>query len=172
MQPISLSIIVAASENMVIGKNGQLPWHLPADLAYFKEKTMGHPIIMGRRTFQSIGKPLPGRINIVLSTDRTFFHSELKICHSYFSVLEYCRQMNFSNVFIIGGEHVYRSFLPIADMLYITRVHTLIDDGTAHFPNPDLRQWEKSTSTFRPKDDKNAFDLTYETYIRRKKLTE
>ena len=131
-----LSIIAAVAKNGVIGNKGKLPWHLSEDLKHFKEITMGHPIIMGRKTFQSIGHPLPGRENIVLSSDEDFQAEGITVIHSFAEEIEkYSDQKSF----VIGGEKVYQLSLPLVDRLYLT----LIDrdfEGDTYFPEID---WEK-----------------------------
>lgn len=126
-----LSIIVAMSENRVIGINNQLPWHISADLKRFKAITMGKPIVMGRKTWQSLGRPLPGRENVVLSRNKTFKEQGCRVFHSINDILD-CYKGE-EEIMIIGGSAVYQAMLPIAIRLYITQVHGNYI-GDAYFP--------------------------------------
>lgn len=159
---MSISIIVAASENDVIGTNNTLPWHLPADLKYFKQLTTGHTIIMGRKTYESIGRPLPNRRNIVISRNTHFKAEGIEIIHQLDDLQQLINPDEES--FIIGGDLIYRQSMDLADKIYLTRVHTTIQDGSAFFakPNPDI--WQKISTEFHAADDKNPFDYTFEVY--------
>ncbi|MBK8684989.1 MAG: dihydrofolate reductase [Bacteroidetes bacterium] len=159
---MSISIIVAASENDVIGTNNTLPWHLPADLKYFKQLTTGHTIIMGRKTFDSIGRPLPNRRNIVISRNPLFKAEGIEIIHQLDDLQELISPDEES--FIIGGDLIYQQSMDLADKIYLTRVHTTIQDGSAFFAKPNLNIWEKTSSEFHPADEKNPFDYTFEVY--------
>ena len=157
------AIVVALAENNVIGDNNQLIWHLPADLQFFKKITMGKPIVMGRKTFLSIGKPLPGRRNIVITRDKNFSISGLEIFHSVEEVLvSFDAQQE---VMIIGGAEIYRQFLPFVSRLYITRVHEKFS-GDTFFPQFDYSEWKLISSEFHAKDQKNIYDFTFEFYER------
>src|SRR5256885_2083203 len=117
-----ISLIVAVADNGVIGKTGQmLPWRLPADLAHFKQITMGHPIIMGRKTYQTIGRPLPGRTNIVVTRDQHFVAPGYTVAHSLEKALEVEES---TEQFVIGGANLFEQALPLADKLYLTEVHS------------------------------------------------
>ena len=155
-----ISIIVAVSENNVIGHKGQIPWHLPRDFKFFKDTTMGHPMVMGRKTFESIGKPLPGRESIVLTRDQNTKYNGCTVIHSVDEILNRNEE-----IFIIGGSEVYNQFMPLADKIYLTRVHTIVDGDTL-FPKIN-EEWKLVDSESFPKDERNEFDLTFETYERR-----
>jgi dihydrofolate reductase len=157
------AIVVALAENNVIGDNNQLIWHLPADLQFFKKITMGKPIVMGRKTFFSIGKPLPGRRNIVITRDKNFSISGLEIFHSVEEVLTSFDAQQ--EVMIIGGAEIYRQFLPFVSRLYITRVHEKFS-GDTFFPQFDYSEWKLISSEFHAKDQKNIYDFTFEFYER------
>jgi len=161
---MTLSIIVAISTNNVIGTDNQLPWHLPADLQYFKSLTVDHPILMGRKTYDSIGRPLPKRTNIVITRDQSFHHDGLQIAHSIDQAIDFCREKNYDEVFIIGGDTIYSQTIHLADKLYITRVDTHIEKGTAFFPLIDMNQWKLISSEERKSDDKNTMDMIFEVY--------
>jgi dihydrofolate reductase len=162
---MKLSIIVAVSENNVIGIDNQLPWHLPADLKYFKNLTTGHTILMGRKTFESIGRPLPNRENIVITRDEQFQHEGIIIKHSIEDAIHYCRS-KMDEVFIIGGDTIYQQTISWVNRIYYTRVHVLIENGTAFFPELNMEEWKMVQSDYFLKDEKNQYDYTFEVYDR------
>lgn len=169
---MKLSIIVAASENNIIGRQGDLPWRLSADLKNFKRLTMGHCLIMGRKTYDSIGRPLPGRVSIVLSrdtasgaaqqTDNLLTAGSLQRAVSLVSTT----QMSHEEAFITGGGEIYRLALPQADRIYRTRVHTTIE-GDASFPEVNWNDWQLTQEEPHKADDKNEFDYTFEFWQRK-----
>jgi dihydrofolate reductase len=138
---MKIGLIVAMSEDGTIGDNGKIPWHISDDLKRFKRLTMGHPIIMGRKTYESIGKPLPGRTNIVL-TRSPRFAAPLQVLKfgSLDVALDHCRQQGKELVFIVGGSDVYRQALPHANKLFITEVHRCVT-GDTKFPDYDRSLW-------------------------------
>lgn len=131
---MNLSIIVAMAKNRVIGANNQLPWHLSADLKRFKKLTMGHPIVMGRKTYESIGKPLPGRINVVLTRNRSFQPEGITILHDFD---ELKNRFGTNEIFIIGGADLFRMALPLANRIYLTQIDRDVD-GDIFFPEFDF----------------------------------
>ncbi|HWV14451.1 MAG TPA: dihydrofolate reductase [Cellvibrio sp.] len=145
---MKLSLIVAAAQNGVIGRENQLPWHLPQDLKYFKATTLGKPIIMGRKTFESIGRPLPGRTNIVISRQPDWNAAGVLVAKSVEQALVLAgqvrdeQQQTADEVMVIGGAEIYRHALAIADRVYLTRVHADID-GDAYFPELPAAEWKK-----------------------------
>lgn len=128
-----ISLIAAISENRVIGKEGKIPWHLSDDFRRFKERTMGHVIIMGRKTHESIGRPLPGRTNIIITRDTAREFPGCVVARSLEEALSKAREVEVEEVFICGGGQIYAEALPLADRLYLTVVHAIID-GDAFFP--------------------------------------
>ncbi|GAB4092359.1 dihydrofolate reductase [Flaviaesturariibacter terrae] len=130
---MTLSLLVAADEGNVIGKNNELPWRLPDDLKYFKNLTWGMPILMGRKTFESIGKPLPGRHSIVITRNPEWKHDGVETVHSLEAALEAAAKRSVNELFIIGGAEIFRSALPQADRVYLTRIYERYD-GDAFFP--------------------------------------
>jgi len=147
---MKIALIVARSENGVIGDKGKIPWHIREDLQRFKQLTMGHPIIMGRRTYESIGKPLPGRTNIVLTQKPDFTASpEVLTFVSLDAALDHCCGQNHDSVFIIGGNKVYQQALPLADKLLVTEVHQCIN-GDTKFPDYDHTEWAETAREDRP----------------------
>lgn len=163
----TFTLIVAASENNAIGKNNQMLWHLPNDFKYFKNNTMDHSIVMGRKTFESIGKALPGRRNIVITRQPTFQAEDVDVANSLQEVMTYCRDER--EVFIIGGAQIYQQALPLASKVLLTRVHAKIDDADAYFPALPAEDWELVSSEAHSKDEKHQFDYTFEVYNRIKK---
>lgn len=143
-----LSMIVAMSKNRVIGRDNQLPWHLPADLKHFKAVTMGKPIVMGRKTFESIGRPLPGRPNIVLTRDRAWTAKDVSVFSSMEDALQ--NLGDHAEVMIIGGAQIYSALLSRADRLYLTEIDTLVDGGDAFFPDLDDAEWTEVSRETHP----------------------
>ena len=153
----SLSLIVAIAKNRVIGHQNKMPWHLPAELQYFKRITMGHPIIMGRKTFESIGRPLPGRQNIVVTRNAGFAASGVDVVHSVDAAIGICAQ---PNAFIIGGATLYSEALAYADKLYITEVDAM-PEGDTFFPVINQADWQEVSRERREADEKNMFAVDY-----------
>lgn len=143
-----LSMIVALAENGVIGRENKLPWFLPGDLKYFKEVTMGKPLIMGRKTFDSIGRPLPGRTNIIITRDGSYKPEGTKVVSSLEAALEMAKAALLleggDEIMVIGGAEIYTQFLPKANRLYLTQLHSPID-GDAFFPEINESEWSEST---------------------------
>ena len=158
-----ISIVVAASTNNVIGMNGELPWQLSDDLKRFKALTMGKPIVMGRLTWQSIGRPLPGRQNIVITRDPSY---RAECCDVVASPAEALRAAgDVDEVMVIGGGQIYDLFMPKAGRIYLTRVKTELE-GDAWFPNIDLAAWQLMSTESHAADDRNEFDFEFRTYER------
>ena len=143
---MKVSLIVAVSRNGVIGQNNQLPWHLPGDLKYFKSVTMGKPLIMGRKTFDSIGRPLPGRTNIVITRDPEWHAEGVQIAQTLLQAMALaelaCAEAEVDELMVIGGEQIYAMTLPSADRLYLTEVQADVE-GDAFFPAFDRQQWRQ-----------------------------
>jgi dihydrofolate reductase len=144
---MKISLIVAVSRNGAIGLNNQLPWYLPEDLKYFKSVTMGKPLIMGRKTFDSIGRPLPGRANIVLTRDPQWTSDGVEVVQSVEQALLAgeiaCEAADVDEIMVIGGEQIYRMTLDLADRIYLTQVDTDVE-GDAFFPDIDLNNWSQT----------------------------
>ena len=161
------SIIVAQATNRVIGSNNQLPWRLPADLKYFKKITHGHPIIMGRTTFESIGFPLPSRTNIILTRCHTYTApANCKTAHDLEEAFSYATQQNTKEVFIIGGAQIYQQTLLLADALYITQIHASLA-GDTFFPCIDPAQWQEVSRVDHPADKNNIYPYSFVRYLRK-----
>jgi dihydrofolate reductase len=158
-----ISMIVAMAKNRAIGKDNQLLWHLPADLQYFKRITMGKPILMGRKTYQSIGRPLPGRVNIVVSRDKTFAPEGVVVVRSIEQALKAASEHD--DVMIIGGSSFYEQMLPMTDMLYVTQVHQPFE-ADAFFPELNSQDWEKIAEEYNEPDEKNKLSYSFQTFKR------
>jgi dihydrofolate reductase len=150
-----VSLIVAMSSNHVIGRDGDLPWRLSADLKRFKALTSGHHIIMGRKTFESIGRLLPGRTSIVLTRQAGFEAAGALVAYGLEAALELAAADD--EVFIIGGAEIYRQALPIVDRIYLTEVCTDVD-GDTRFPDFNEREWSTVKESQHPADERNEFD--------------
>lgn len=168
MSNINYSMIAAVSTNNVIGKNGQLPWHLKADLQRFKKLTENHTIIMGRRCFESIGKPLPNRTNVVVSSNTDLEIPGCIVKPSLQYAADYANSRYDSTPFIIGGGTLYRQAINLVNVLYLTRVHTIIEDGDVFFPELDMSKWNIEHTEDVPADKDNDFDTTF-MILRRKR---
>ncbi|PHZ84956.1 dihydrofolate reductase [Paremcibacter congregatus] len=160
---VKLSMIVAVAENGVIGKDNDLPWKISSDMKYFKETTMGKPVIMGRKTFQSIGRPLPGRTNIVITRDTGFAPEGVIPAFTLEMALEVGKSLaeakGLDEVMVIGGAEIYKLCLPDADRLYLTRVHGDVE-GDATFPELDPEDWLESNSTRHKAGEKDSHDYS------------
>jgi dihydrofolate reductase len=163
-RPLKISIIVAMSANNVIGDEGQLPWSLPEDLQHFKAVTMGKPMIMGRATYDAIGRALPGRQSIVLSRQEGFEAESCEVVTSPAAALEAAGDAE--EVMIVGGGEIYRLFLPMAHRIYLTRVQAEVNGDTT-FPELDLSEWDVSLVAEYPAGDEREFGFDIETLDRR-----
>lgn len=163
-----ISAIVATDENGVIGKDGQIPWYLPVDLKFFKKKTMGHPIIMGRKSFVSIGRALPGRTNIVVTRNPFFIAADCLVVDSLRAGVELASiQQGNEEIFIIGGGEIYQQSMSIWNRLYWTKVH-LKAEGDTFFPKIFMEEWNIVQEEYVERDEKNSVDCTF--YTMEKKL--
>jgi dihydrofolate reductase len=160
-----ISIIAAVAENCIIGRGGKLPWHLSDDLRRFKRLTMGHTIVMGRRTWESIGRPLPGRRTVVVSRQPQYRIEGIEVAASLDEALRIADAADDDEVFIVGGAELYREALSRADRFHLTRVHAAVT-GDANFPDVDWRQWRLVESEEHRSDDRNDFRHSFETYER------
>jgi dihydrofolate reductase len=159
-----VSLIVAMAQNGVIGRENALPWRLPEDLRRFRSFTLGKPILMGRKTFDSIGRPLPGRVNLVLTRDRRWLAAGVTAVHS---VEEALTQAGSSEELVaIGGAEIYRLVLPFARRIYLTHVHADVE-GDIYFPDFDPTQWADVECSMHPADDDHAYPITFVTLERR-----
>jgi len=153
-----ISLVVAVSTNNVIGMQGDLPWRLSSDLKRFKSLTLGKPVVMGRLTYESIGRPLPGRQNIVITRQRDFAAEGCDVVTSIDEAIDVAGDAN--EVMIIGGGEIYRQFLPRADRIYLTRVQADID-GDAFFPELVADEWYETSIEHHPADESNEFGVAF-----------
>lgn len=161
---MKLALIVAMAENRVIGINNNLPWHLSEDLKYFKRVTMGKPIIMGRKTFESIGRPLPGRTNIVVTRNPAYQAEGIKVVHSLGEATKLAESITFidgmEEAMVIGGAELYGQALPEADRIYLTQVHAKVH-GDAWFPEFDIDEWRQVAREDFEAVEPNPFDYSF-----------
>ena len=164
-----LSMIVAQAQNRVIGRQNKLPWYLPGDLKYFKQVTMGKPVIMGRKTYESIGKPLPGRLNVVITRDTTYQLEAAKVVHSLAEAIELSESQAFidgvEEAMVIGGEQIYAQALPLVERLYVTQVHADVE-GDAFFPELLLSDWAELGRDDFKAEGPNPYDYSFVVYQR------
>ncbi|NIF07028.1 dihydrofolate reductase [Chryseobacterium sp. Tr-659] len=158
------TIVVAMGEKNEIGFENQLLWHLPKDLKHFKEITSGHPVIMGRKTYESIGKPLPNRTNIVVSRKTDWFEEGILIVGSIKEAVKFAKKID-EEVFIIGGGNIYEQTMNIVDKLEITLVKADLEADT-FFPKVDEKIWKKTNEICHEKDEKNGYDFCFQTFER------
>ena len=161
-----VALIAAMAENRVIGVDNTLPWHLPADLKHFRRLTTGHPVIMGRRNYESIGKPLPDRTNIVVTRNPDYRALGCLVKHSLQEALS--SASNTAEIFVIGGAEIYRQAFDHADRLYLTLVHAQVN-GDTYFPDFNQHQWQEISRERHEADDKHAYAYTFLVYDRKQK---
>lgn len=165
---LKLSAIVAVDKNNVIGRDLDIPWHLPDDFKYFKEKTLGHPIIMGKNTWISIGRPLPKRLNIVISRtiDKAALPEGVINFDSINDAIMHLEHNQYEHAFIIGGGQLYAGTLPLVNTVYLTRVHTAISDGNIFFPKLNMQEWTLVNALHHSEDEKHAYPFSFEVWQR------
>ncbi|MDD4319260.1 MAG: dihydrofolate reductase [Candidatus Peribacteraceae bacterium] len=163
-----ISLIVAASENNVIGKDGRLPWSLPNDLKFFRERTEGKPVLMGRKTYESIGRPLPNRENIVITRRQGLKIPGCTVVHSLAEALKYCEErLHAKELFVIGGSEIFQQALPLANRVYLTRVHAQIE-GDAFFPVLSRDDWNEVQRDEHAEDPQHLYSFMFQLFERRK----
>jgi dihydrofolate reductase len=159
-----ISLIVAVARNRTIGQGGKLPWHLPDDLRHFREKTLGKTVLMGRRTFESIGTALPGRRNVVVTRDATLRAPGATVVHTLEAALACAREAE--EIVVIGGASLYADLLPQAERIYLTSVHADVP-GDAFFPELDPHDWVVANREHHPADARHAHAFTFVELFRR-----
>ena len=163
-----ISAIVAMANNRVIGKDNDIPWYLPADLKYFKKITLGHHIIMGRKCFDSIGRPLPKRTNVIVTRNPFYVSSGCLVTHSLEEALEVAEENHETEAFIIGGAQIYELAMPIIDRLYLTEVDIEVS-GDVLFPELDMEDWTLVSEEAHKADEKNEYDYVFKVLEKTKK---
>ncbi|MGY3055150.1 dihydrofolate reductase [Pedobacter sp. UYEF25] len=163
----TISIAVAVSENYAIGKKNQLLWHMPADLKFFKQTTSGHTVVMGRKTFDSVGKPLPNRQNIIVTRRTDLRIPGVQVVNSLEEAISSAESID-SEIFIVGGAEIYREALPKVQRIYLTTIHHTFDADT-FFPKLNMDDWEQVSSESHKADEKNTYDYTFAVLERKVK---
>jgi dihydrofolate reductase len=163
---MNLSLLLAASENNVIGKDNRLPWHLPQDLKYFKNLTWGLPILMGRKTFDSIGKPLPGRKSVVITRQTGWQHQGVDVVHSINEAVQAAEAYGAKEIFVIDGAEIFNTALPVAERIYLTRIHHTFD-GDVFFREISADEWILVSNRDCAADEKNPYNHSYQVWERR-----
>lgn len=160
---MTITLIAAMDRSRAIGVQNELPWRLPADMAYFKDMTIKKTVLMGRKTYESLGRPLPYRRNVVLTRKEDLRLEGCEIIHNPQEAIE-----RFSNeeLMVIGGSEIYSLFLPHADKLLLTDVETTVQEADAFFPAFNEEEWKLTASVFREKDDRNGYNMRFQTYVR------
>lgn len=165
---MQITLIVAAATNNAIGKNNELLWRLPDDLRYFKNMTWGMPVIMGRKTFESLsGEPLPGRVNIVVTRQKNWEKKKVIPVTSLDDAIFFSQQHDYKEVLIAGGGEIYREALPIAHKVYLTRVHAVFNDADTYFPELDTAKWTRTAFQDFTANEKHAWPYTFEVWERK-----
>lgn len=163
---MKISCIVAVAQDLVIGKDNDIPWYLPADLQYFKKRTLGHHIIMGRKCYASIGRPLPKRTNVIITRDPFFISTNCLVTHSIAEALEQAQDNGEEEAFIIGGGTIYEQTADLWDKLYLTEVDLKVE-GDIYFPALDMDQWSLTSEEAHKADDKNEHNYIFKIYERK-----
>ena len=158
---MKISLIVAMASNRVIGLNNKMPWHLSADLKKFKQITMGSPILMGRKTYESIGKPLPGRTNIIISRNTDYQQAGCLVFNNLETALQSASELT-NELFVIGGSDLYQTLLPLADKLYLTLINQAFE-GDTYFPEIDLNEWQEIAREDINDDNSTSFSYSFLT---------
>ena len=159
-----IALIVAADENNAIGFQNKMLWHLPNDLKFFKNKTWGMPIIMGRKTMESLGKPLPGRHNVVISSQKDLILTGATVVHDLNEAITEAETANVNEIMIVGGGEIYKQAIEFADTIYLTRVHASVEEVDTYFPVIDSALFELESNVDFYKDEKHLFDYSFQTW--------
>lgn len=162
---MTIECIVASARNGVIGNQGEIPWHLPDDFRHFKRTTIGHALVMGRKTFESIGRPLPGRRSIVVTRNAAWTAEGVEVVHSLHAAFARAREHGEERCFVIGGGELYAQAMPLADVLHWTRVDAE-PTGDAHFPSPNPETWSLAATETHPADERHAYAFRIERWER------
>ncbi len=162
-----ISLIVAASSNNVIGSNNALPWHLPADMKFFKNTTWGMPVIMGRKTFEALlNKALPGRNNILITRQKNLELAGATVVNTFSAAVSAAKKTDCKEVFVIGGGEIFKEVIEDANRIYLTRVHTVLE-GDAFFPEIDTAKWKQASKRDCYADEKHKFDFSFQLWEKR-----
>jgi len=162
-----ISFIVAASTNNIIGRNNQLPWSLPNDMKFFKNITWAMPVLMGRKSFESLSKPLPGRLNVVITRQKDWKPEGATVVHSVEEAIKVATAADYNEAFIIGGGEIFKEAMPVADKIYLTRVDVNLE-GDAFFPVMNAKEWMMVSEQSFPADEKHAYAYHFQLWERNK----
>jgi len=163
-----VSLVVAASDNNAIGRQNKLLWHLPNDLKFLKNITWGMPVVMGRKTFESVdSKPLKGRINIIVTRQKNFDAPGIVVVNNIKDAIFFAKENDYNELMILGGAQIYEDAFPKADRIYITRVHAFFEDADAFFPDIDEKKWQRIKNQDFEADDKHAYPYSFEVWERK-----
>jgi len=164
---MNIILIAAMSRNNAIGVGNELPWHLPDDFKFFKATTLGYPILMGRKTLESLGKPLPGRTNVVITSDKTVVDAPgLHYFETVEGALEWLEAKEWEKIYVIGGGQIFAKTMAMADELLITEIDATFPDADVFFPEIDHSHWTKVTGEFHPVDERHNYAFTFCHYKR------
>lgn len=161
-----VSMIVAAGENNVIGKDGDMPWRLPKDFKYFKQTTIHHPMVMGRKTWVSLGGPLPERTHIVVTRQEDFRPEGAEVYHSLEKAINFAKTLHDEEIFIIGGGEIYKQGMKFADRIYLTRIHQSFE-GDTRFPEVPASEWEMIKDDYQAPDERNTHPFSFQVFERK-----
>lgn len=164
-----ISLVVAASENNGIGKDNHLMWHLPNDLKFFKNVTWAMPVAMGRKTYEELGKPLKGRLNIIITKQKDFKPEGTIVVNDFNSAVLVAEQHDYKELMVSGGGEIYKATIDIADKIYITRVHGVFEDADTFFPVIDETKWQLANNEDFYKDAEHAYDYSFQLWTRKDK---
>lgn len=162
---MTLSAITAVSQNNVIGLHNDLPWHLPADMRFFKSTTMGHVVVLGRKSYEAFGKAYPGRTNIVITRQQNYILPDAIVVHSLEEAIRKAKTIEQQEIFILGGAQIFRQSMPLIDRIYLTRIYHDFD-GDAFFPTMDTKEWELVKDEKHEPDEKNKYRYAFQTWER------
>lgn len=165
---MKISLIVAASENNVIGRDNDLPWKLPDDMKFFVKTTKGHHILMGRKNLESFGRLLPKRTNVLLTRDKSYTFEGAKIFHSLDVAIQFVKDSGEEELMVIGGGEIYKQCMPFAHRIYLTRIHAKVE-GDVFFPEIDSTSWNLVSEDFHDKDEDHNYSFTFQLFERNQK---
>ncbi len=165
---LMISLIAAAAENYAIGQDNQLLWTLPNDMKFFKNTTWGMPVVMGRKTFESLGKPLPGRTNFVITRQKDWTSEGVTVATDINDALQKAAETNSKEIFVIGGGEIYWQSMAVADRIYLTRVHAEFPEADAYFPDIEEDQWKLICNEDFEQDGKHAYAYSFQIWEKRK----
>lgn len=162
-----ISMVAAVGECNTLGKEGRLLWNLPHDLQHFKRLTLGHPVIMGRKTFETLDAPLPNRTNIIVTRQKDYKAEGAIVTHTLEDAIKLAKEVKGSDeICIVGGGEIYKLGLAYADKIELTRIHHQFEGGDAFFPDFDLKEWRLIKREFHPADERHQYSFTYQTFVR------